>query len=67
METLKELQIEDAEKEKLQTEIESTIEAKVQERLDQEIAGLKSKNDELLAEKKGDSKSEGESRCPSTR
>ena len=52
METLKELQIEDAEKEKLQTEIESTIEAKVQERLDQEIAGLKSKNDELLAEKK---------------
>ena len=52
METLKDLQIEDAEKEKLQTEIESTIEAKVQERLDQEIAGLKSKNDELLAEKK---------------
>ncbi len=52
METLKDLPIEDADKSKLQTEIESTIEAKVQERLDQEVAGLKSKNDELLAEKK---------------
>ena len=52
METLKDLQIEDADKAKLQTEIDSTIEAKVQERLDQEVSGLKSKNDELLAEKK---------------
>jgi multidrug efflux pump subunit AcrA (membrane-fusion protein) len=52
METLKDLPIEDADKAKLQTEIDSTIEAKVQERLDQEVSGLKSKNDELLAEKK---------------
>ena len=60
METLKDLKIEDADKEKLQIEIESTIEAKVQERLDQEIAGLKSKNDELLAEKKAIQKAKEE-------
>ena len=60
METLKDLPIEDADKSKLQSEIESTIEAKVQERLDQEVAGLKSKNDELLAEKKAIQKAKEE-------
>jgi acetyl/propionyl-CoA carboxylase alpha subunit len=61
METTNELPIEDADKSKLQSDIDSTIEAKVQERLDQEIAGLKSKNDELLAEKKAIQKAKEES------
>ena len=60
METTNELPIEDADKSKLQSDIDSTIEAKVQERLDQEIAGLKSKNDELLAEKKAIQKAKEE-------
>ena len=60
METLKDLQIEEADKSRLQSEIESTIEAKVQERLDQEVSGLKSKNDELLAEKKAIQKAKEE-------
>tara|TARA_E500000318_G_C3540128_1_gene204275 strand:+ start:226 stop:900 length:675 start_codon:yes stop_codon:yes gene_type:complete len=60
METTNELPVEDADKSKLQSDIDSTIEAKVQERLDQEIAGLKSKNDELLAEKKAIQKAKEE-------
>ena len=60
MENTNELPIEDADKSKLQSDIDSTIEAKVQERLDQEIAGLKSKNDELLAEKKAIQKAKEE-------
>jgi hypothetical protein len=60
METTNELPIEDADKSKLQSDIDSTIEAKVQERLDQEIAGLKSKNDQLLAEKKAIQKAKEE-------
>jgi hypothetical protein len=60
METTNELPVEDADKSKLQSDIDSTIEAKVQERLDQEIAGLKSKNDQLLAEKKAIQKAKEE-------
>lgn len=60
MENTNELPVEDADKSKLQSDIDSTIEAKVQERLDQEIAGLKSKNDELLAEKKAIQKAKEE-------
>ena len=60
MEILNELEINEENKAKLKTEIDSTIEAQVKQRLDQEVAGLKSKNDELLAEKKAIQKAKEE-------
>ena len=60
MEILNQLEINEENKAKLKTEIDSAIEAQVKQRLDQEVAGLKSKNDELLAEKKAIQKAKEE-------
>jgi len=52
MEFLNEIELDDSVKKQLAEKIGETVNQTVEERIAQEVAGLKAKNDELLAEKK---------------
>lgn len=60
MDFLNEVELDDTAKQKLTDQFNSTLETKLQEKLDAEVAGLKAKNDELLSEKKAAQKAKEE-------
>lgn len=52
MDFLNEMELDESVKSQLQEKFQQTMQAKIQEEVESQIKGLKSKNDELLAEKK---------------
>lgn len=52
MEFLNEIEVDDAVKQQLAEKFKETLDKTLEERIAEEVAGLKAKNDELLAEKK---------------
>lgn len=60
MEFLNEVELDDSIKEKLASKFNETLNKTLEERVAEEVAGLKAKNDELLAEKKAAQKAKEE-------